>query len=252
MGSKQLYCAGGTAAARYAGQYLKECYVDLAEHPGPEVGAVLLDVPSFGPDGTLRMGGTPENLLAQLPPDVTICGGKLDHPALDGFRCIDFLKDPRYLAENAYITAECAMEIAMSYLPMTLRRCPVLVIGWGRIGKCLGQILHALGADLTVAARKESDRAICRGLGYAAVDTARMADDLHRYRLIFNTVPQSVLCRQEISACHPDCVKIDLASKAGMEGDGVITARGLPGIHMPESSGRLIAETYIRLCREES
>ena len=252
MDGKRLYCAGGTAAACYAGEYLRKSYVSLAEHPGSDVRAVLLDVPSFAPDGTLRMGGTVENLLSQLPPDVTVCGGNLEHPALDGFRCVDFLKDAQYQAENAYITAECAVEIALSYLPMTLRRCPVLVIGWGRIGKCLGQILHALGADLTVAARKNTDRAICRGLGYAAEDTARMADNLSRYRLIFNTAPQQLLTGEQLRQCHPDCVKIDLASKAGMEDDSVIVARGLPGIHMPESSGRLIAETYIRLCREES
>lgn len=252
MESKRLYCAGGTAAVRYAGEYLRRFYIETTDRPGPEVGTVLLDVPSFGPDGTLRMGGTVENLLAQLPRDVTICGGNLDHPALEGFRCIDFLRDPQYLAENAYITAECAVEIALSYLPMTLRRCPVLVIGWGRIGKCLGQIFSALGADLTVAARKASDRAVCCALGYGAEDTASLADQLHRYRLIINTVPQKILSRQEIAGCHPDCVKIDLASRTGMEGDSVIVARGLPGIHMPESSGRLIAETFVRLCREES
>ena len=251
MDGKRLYCAGGTAAARYAGEYLGNFYIDLAERPGSDVGAVLLDVPSFAPDGTLRMGGSVENLLAQLPPDVTVCGGNLDHPALDNYRCIDFLKDAQYQAENAYITAECAVEIALSYLPMTLRQCPVLVIGWGRIGKCLGQILHALGADMTVAARKDADRAICRGLGYAAVDTARMAENLGKYRLILNTAPERLLTREQLAQCHPDCVKIDLASKTGMEGDSVIVARGLPGVHMPESSGRLIAETYVRLCREE-
>ena len=65
MDGKRLYCAGGTAAARYAGEYLGNFYIDLAERPGSDVGAVLLDVPSFAPDGTLRMGGSVENLLAQ-------------------------------------------------------------------------------------------------------------------------------------------------------------------------------------------
>ncbi|MGM9550037.1 MAG: hypothetical protein ACI3V5_09370 [Faecousia sp.] len=252
MEKKKLYCAGGTAAARYAEEYLRDLYINLADRPGPDVGAVLLDVPSFGPDGSLRMGGNLENLLAQLPPDVTVCGGNLGHPALEDCRCLDLLKDPRYQAENAYITAECAVEIALSYLAVTLRRCPVLVVGWGRIGKCLGQILKALGADITIAARKVADRSMCRGLGYGAVDTARMAEDLSRYRLILNTVPEKLLSKEQIAGCHPDCVKIDLASKAGMEDDSVIVARGLPGIHMPESSGRLIAETFVRLCREGS
>lgn len=47
MDGKRLYCAGGTAAARYAGEYLRNFYVDLAERPGADVGAVLLDIPSL-------------------------------------------------------------------------------------------------------------------------------------------------------------------------------------------------------------
>lgn len=78
-----------------------------------------------------------------------------------------------------------------------------------------------------------------------------MAETLGKYRLILNTAPERLLTKEQLAQCHPDCVKIDLASKTGMEGDSVIVARGLPGVHMPESSGRLIAETYVRLCREE-
>lgn len=33
MDGKRLYCAGGTAAARYAGEYLGNFYIDLAERP---------------------------------------------------------------------------------------------------------------------------------------------------------------------------------------------------------------------------
>ena len=92
---------------------------------------------------------------------------------------------------------------------------------------------------------------MCSALGCRAVDTAGMAEHLHKYRLILNTVPVKLLSGEQMAECHPDCVKIDLASKPGMEGESVIVARGLPGIHMPESSGRLIAETFVRLCGEE-
>ena len=78
-----------------------------------------------------------------------------------------------------------------------------------------------------------------------------MVETLGKYRLILNTAPERLLTKEQLAQCHPDCVKIDLASRTGIEGDSVIVARGLPGVHMPESSGRLIAETYVRLCREE-
>lgn len=251
MDEKSLFCAGGTTALRYAADYLRSFGIKNADRPGMEVGHVLLDVPSFGPDGQLRTGGSVDNLLLQLPGNVTIYGGNLDHPSLAGCRTVDFLKDARYLAENAYITAECGLEIALSYLPLTLRHCPVLIIGWGRIGKCLGQLLNTLGADVTIAARKEADRAIIQALGYRSADTVHLESSLGRYRLIFNTAPELVLTRQQMAECHSDCVKIELASKAGMEDDSVIIARGLPGGHMPESSGKLIAETFVRLCKEE-
>ena len=46
-----------------------------------------------------------------------------------------------------------------------LADCKVLVIGWGRIGKCLAALLKGLEADVTVVARKETDRAILHALG---------------------------------------------------------------------------------------
>jgi len=114
------------------------------------------------------------------------------------------------------------------------------VIGWGRIGKCLAKLLQQLGANVTVAARKETDRAILSSLGYQAVDTANL--DTKPYRVIFNTVPTM------ISALSPgEALKIDLASVLGLGSSDVIWARGLPSKDAPESSGKLIAQTAIRL-----
>ena len=44
-----------------------------------------------------------------------------------------------------------------------------------------------------------------------------------------------------------NCTAIELASTPGMAGDGIIPARGLPGKMAPAESGKLIAETFIRL-----
>ena len=42
-------------------------------------------------------------------------------------------------------------------------------------------------------------------------------------------------------------IAMELASSPGMSGDHIISARGLPGKYAPEESGKLIAETFIRL-----
>ena len=104
MISKPLYCAGTTAAVRFALQYLQEHSIPTEDRPGWDVGHVLLDVPSFQ-GNLLRSGGNPDTLLQALPKDAVIWGGNLNHPALDGFFTVDLLKDEAYLAENAAITA---------------------------------------------------------------------------------------------------------------------------------------------------
>ena len=133
---------------------------------------------------------------------------------------------------------------------MVFRDCPILIIGWGRIGKCLGQMLKALGAEVTVGARKESDRAMLSALGYETVDTAEMDRILPGFRVIFNTAPEAVLSEEALRRCS-GCLKIDLASQRGLQGEDVIWARGLPGIHAPESSGALIGKQVLAFLREE-
>ena len=249
MDSILVFPGGSTAACGFAADCLRRAGIALVDHPSPEVTHLLLDVPSFGPDGSLRGGGRAESLLERLPPAVTVVGGNLNHPALKGYPVLDLLTDAGYLAQNAAITAECALQAAAPNLTAVLPECPTLVIGWGRIGKCLGRLLKSMGAEVTIAARKEADRAMLRALGFEALDTARLDDVLPRCRLIFNTVPQMLLPEDRLKACK-DCVKIDLASQAGMAGPDVLWARGLPGKLAPGSSGRLIAKTFLKLSGE--
>ena len=193
----------------------------------------------------MRGGGEPDRILEMLPPAAVVIGGNLKHPALAEHRVLDLLQDPDYLAYNAAITAECALQIAASVLPAVFSDSPALIIGWGRIGKCLAKLLSALGTDVTIVARKEKDRAMIRALGYQAASV----EDLNRLapgkRLLFNTVPAPILGQEE-SAAWRECVKIDLASQRGLDGPDVIWSRGLPGVRTPVSSGALIARTILR------
>lgn len=251
MDSIRMFPVGSTPACRFGATALEKAGVSLVDHPSPEVTHLMLDVPSFAGDGTLRGGGDLQGLLRMLPPDITVVGGNLTHPALAEYAVMDLLKDAQYLAENAAITADCALQVAAPLMRLTFADSPTLIVGWGRIGKCLGQLLKAMGSDVTIAARKETDRAMLRALGYHAEDTANLAGILSRFRLIFNTVPQMLLTQTQLAVCR-QCVKIDLASQPGMGGSDVVWARGLPGIHAPESSGKRIAETVLRRLREET
>lgn len=246
MNGTIIYPCGDSPALTYATKELLARGICVTNDPSQTVTHVLLSVPSF-----VKGSVDPVHILSGLPKDVTVIGGNLSHPTLQNYRQIDLLQDAQYLAQNAAITADCALRIAGNQLPVVFENCPILIIGWGRIGKCLAKKLKALGADICVAARKETDRATLCALGYRTEDPSALQHCLMRYRVIFNTAPDAVLTKSQTLYCRPDCVKIDLASIQGIYGSDVIHARGLPGKQTPESSGILIANTIIRLLRKE-
>lgn len=246
-----IYPLGATDACRYAAANLKSHGFPVIDHPAPEVTHLLLDIPSFRPDGKLRCGKDLSVLLSMLPDNITIAGGNLKNPILESYRKLDLLTDPGYLAGNAAITADCAFLTAAPLLKASFRDTPTLILGWGRIGKCLARLCTGAGFPVTVAARKEADRAMLEALGYDALSFEALPAHLHNFRLLFNTVPAPVLGSSQLEKC-PDCVKIELASSNGLEGTDIVTARGLPGLLAPESSGRLIADTFRRLWKEVS
>lgn len=221
-----VFPMGDSPALRFAARELEKQGVKIDSSLSETVTHVLLSVP------------TKEPALSALPPGVTVIGGNLE----GSFPKIDLLRDEQYLAENAAITADCALRLLGSHLPVAFRDCPILIIGWGRIGKCLAAMLKALDADVTVAARKPSDLGMLTALGYKTAEIGNIDPTL--YRAIVNTAPAPVL------APGGNAVKIDLASRLGMAGEDVIWARGLPGKMLPESSGRLIARSVLRYLQE--
>ena len=246
-----FYPIGDSAAIRAAAVWLAENGYTITNRPGSHVTHVLLPVPSFEKPGVIKGGLELGALLSALPPDVTICGGMLGSNIPEHIRSVDLLEDPTYIAANAAITAECTLGIILHNLPRTIHGTKILIIGWGRIGKHLAKMLKKLGAQITVAARKEADLALLQSFGYAAAIPSALGSDLQKFHVICSTAPQQVMTQQQLDACAPNCLKIDLASVKGIPGDDVIWARGLPGKCVPESSGELIAQTVLRLCEKE-
>jgi dipicolinate synthase subunit A len=195
-------------------------------------------VPSFSEPGVLKGGRKLQQVLKDLPENLTILGGRM--PALP-YRVVDLLEDEYYLSENAAITAHCALKRILAQFPGILQNVPVLVIGWGRIGKHLAAMLRSLGADISVAARKEADRYALKPQQYKAVDPGKW--DLKQYTIIINTAPAPVMTQAEAKR---DALLVDLASVRGIAGDRVDHALALPGKDAPQESGTLIAKTTLR------
>ena len=240
----RILAAGYTAAMPTVLLLLKQRGFILDSQPSDQITHLLLPVPAFDSDGNIRGGGSLTQLLEQMDPGIAVIGGNLTHPLLKNYQKMDLLQDPQFVSQNAAITAHCTLRMVLQRLPCTAQRCPMLLIGWGRIGKCLAQLLRAVGAKVVVAARKAQDRAMLEALGYNTMDTAAL--DPTGFRVIINTAPELIL-----EDCGTNALKIDLASKPGITGPDVIWARGLPGKDAPESAGHLIADTVTGMLMDQ-
>ena len=159
---------------------------------------------------------------------------------------------------NAFPTAEGAIKIATEESKKTIKNSNSLVVGYGRIGKILSKLLYDSNSNVTVSARKESDRTQANINGYNIINTPNKNSNLSGYNIIFNTAPNLIFTKDVLLKCSKNTLIIDLASTPGgidkkeAENLGIKTihALGLPGKYFPKTSGEIIKSTIYELIKE--
>ena len=176
-----------------------------------------------------------------------------------GLTLTDYLAREELAVRNGVPTAEGAIAAAMAATEVTLCGTPCLVVGFGRIGKLLAHRLRGLGAEVAVSARRLDDLAWIDAFGYRGLHTNRLTGTLGDFRVVFNTVPHTVLSGELLRELPQDCVLIELASQPGFDraaaealGLKCISALGLPGKAAPETAARAIWMTLKKIWEEEA
>ncbi|MBR2877209.1 MAG: hypothetical protein IKC01_08720, partial [Clostridia bacterium] len=154
---------------------------------------------------------------------------------------------------NAIPTAEGVVEILIKNLPVTIHSMKCGILGYGKVGKVVGATLKALGADVTIFARKEADFADAFSKGYSYAGFSSLKNNEYKFDAIINTVPQKVLGKEEMKNLDSDCLLIEIASapfgidfQAAKEyAFDVIKANSLPGKVAPKTAGEIIARSII-------
>lgn len=179
------------------------------------------------------------------------------YPKLEDAQVYDYAAREDFAVRNALPTAEGAVETAMQAFEGTVFGSRSLVTGFGRIGRLLAKLLHALGSAVTVCARKPSDLAQIEVLGYRAADIRRL-QEVRGYDFIFNTVPALIFDERLLKNTDRNTLLIDLASLPGgvdfecahrLEIDAR-RALGLPGKCAPKSAGEIIKTTVLSIIEE--
>ena len=236
--------------------------------------AVILPLPSSIDGTTLNTQSAYVQTKVELasiadavPSDCIIIGGKLpqsfcERAMLRGVRCFDYFEFEDFQIKNAYTTAEAALSIAMNSLSKNIRDSKFAITGYGRIAKQLSRLLRALGAEVTVCARKSRDLAWAEldGCYSVRLEEGKIAEDLlEGYDVIFNTVPRWLFGEEFLERVDRKTLLIELASSPGgidvssarRLRSNVLWAASLPGKYAPDSAGALIAECVGSLLQAE-
>ena len=232
-----------------------------------ESDALIFPLPSIRTDGSLNTPFSNENILLdgddieiilKKPVFTTMKSRFLKaYPRLSDGEIFDYGARDDFAILNALPTAEGAIECAMREYEGTISGSKCLVAGFGRIGKILAHKLVLFGANVTVSARKPSDLAYVKALGYNALNTENLRT-VKRFDIAFNTIPRLIFDRELLMNTDTNTLIIDLASLPGgvdfeaAEKLGIYAVRALslPGKCAPKTAGEIIKTTVFDIIKE--
>lgn len=232
-----------------------------------ESDALIFPLPSIRTDGSLNTPFSNENILLdgddieiilKKPVFTTMKSRFLKaYPRLSDGEIFDYGARDDFAILNALPTAEGAIECAMREYEGAISGSKCLVTGFGRIGKILAHKLVLLGANVTVSARKPSDLAYVKALGYNALNTENLRT-VKRFDIAFNTIPRLIFDRELLMNTDTNTLIIDLASLLGgvdfdtAEKLGIYAVRALslPGKCAPKTAGEIIKTTVFDIIKE--
>lgn len=194
-------------------------------------------------------------VMRAIPSGATLllCGPAFPDAHRSDLKYVNLWSDPRLLAENAYLTAEAAVSFELARW-RTLANARCLVIGFGRIGSALTEILTDLRADVTVSTRNADKLSRIHGIGARGILQAALPDALSHFDLIFSTPPHMVLDEGLLALTKPDVEIVDLASPPyGVDLDAAERLKrnarrepNLPGRYCPVSAAQVLLHAVER------
>lgn len=276
MNSNNFLILGGDKRALSLGEYLEHknfsvcyygfndfaCFSSLSEAL-EEVGQIILPLP-FSRDRVLLNTPLSDEAIplaevsALAKPGQFWFGGQLTDSFCEelttrGAEYCDYFLLDELAVYNAVPTAEGVVGILIDEAPKTVRDMNVALLGYGRVGKILCSTLLALGAHVTVFARREKELAFARVSGASATALNELVNQNAPFDALVNTIPFRVLGEKQLAALPGECLLIEIASapfgidfQAAKEaGFRVIKAGSLPGKVAPQTAGEIIGRCIL-------
>ncbi len=167
-----------------------------------------------------------------------------------GAKCLDLLYDEDFLKDNAQITAISALGYILSSIKKEPKDISFGIVGYGRIGSRILDMLLFFGAQTIVYTGRENIRLSLGECGIETREFPKKSEDFRGVDILINTAPADLSCA--LSGA-PRMRIIELAS--GRNFDGIEGVEGLPALperKMPEAGGRALFLAIKRFKKREN
>ncbi len=176
-----------------------------------------------------------------------------------GVICHDFMKMEQVEEENSLATAEGALAEAITLSVNNLHTGNCLILGYGKCGKAIANLLKGWQIPTTVAVRREEARAEAESQGFHGVLLEQLTERIGSMTFIFNTIPAMVLKGELLDRLEKDAVIVDIASAPGGTdfetcerlGIKAVLSLGIPGRYSPKTSADILLRAMLPICEKE-
>lgn len=171
-------------------------------------------------------------------------------------KVFDFFEQESVAVLNAIPTAEGAIQTAIQESERTLFGSKSIVLGYGRCGKILSNMLKGIGSLVSATYRNKKDFSYIKSYGLNPINLNELKNCISEFDFIFNTIPSCILDKNILKKINKNSIIIDLAQAPG--GLDYKYARelnlkslycpGLPGRVAPFNSAEILKDCIYSYC----
>lgn len=165
-------------------------------------------------------------------------------------KTFDYFEQEDVAVLNAIPTAEGAIQTAMQESDRTIFGSKTIVLGYGRCGKILSNMLKGIGAKVTVTYRNEKDAAYIKSYGFKGINLYEIKSHISEYDFIFNTIPAEVIDKEILKRISKTAVIIDIAQAPGGVDFNFARDINIKALYCPGLPGRVAPFTAAKILKE--
>lgn len=166
---------------------------------------------------------------------------------------IILMNDQNVVKENTIPTIEGIIGDLINHTDYTINQANILVLGYGKVGKSLTDLLTFLGAHVIVGKNKTKDDELLKSKGIKSIftsDEKGMENALRTCDIIINTVPSLILNKTYLKFINKEAYLLDISSfPHGIDFNYADALKlnhkkllGIPGLVAPKTAGLILAK----------